>query len=306
MNWFFIAILGYFLLGMVFILDKLILTKSVAKPVVYTFYSTIFMFAALGAWPFGVEWLKTAEHTMIAILSGLAFGFAMWAMFVAVKKAEASHVNPFIGGIVTIATYGLSSLFLKEELNQTQTMGIAILLFASFLLSFEKTRGRKSLFNIGFLWGIAAGILFAVSHISAKYVYDLYPFLTGFVWTKSTAGFVGLFCLLFPSVRKTFRHVENKKREPKKFAKRHAAGIVLVNKIMSVVAIIFIQYAIANGSVTLVNALSGLQYAFMFLLIYILTKTAPNVFKEYFTKAELLTQSMALLLVLIGSALCVL
>ncbi len=225
-------------------------------------------------------------------------------MFVAVKKAEASHVNPFIGGVVTIATYGFSSFFLGEALNDLQISGIIILLLASFLLSFEKTKNKKSEFNSGYMWGIAAGVLFAVSHTSAKYIYDLYPFLTGFVWTKATTGFVGLFCLFSPFVRKTFH--TGKKHEPKKFAKRHAAGIVLTNKILSVVAIVCIQYAISAGSVTLVNALSGLQYAFMFLIIYVLTKTAPKIFKEYVTKSELAVQTIALLLVLIGSALFVL
>ncbi|MEK7084059.1 MAG: hypothetical protein AAB932_02405 [Patescibacteria group bacterium] len=35
--WFPITIAGYFLLAIVFVLDKLILTKSLDKPVVYTF-----------------------------------------------------------------------------------------------------------------------------------------------------------------------------------------------------------------------------------------------------------------------------
>ena len=38
--WFLVAFIGYFLLAVVVILDKFILTKSVSKPVVYTFYST--------------------------------------------------------------------------------------------------------------------------------------------------------------------------------------------------------------------------------------------------------------------------
>ncbi len=306
MLWFIIALIGYLLLAVVFVLDKLILTKSVSKPVVYTFYSTIMMFAVIVAWPFGVEMLNGIDWFW-ALVSGLAFGFALWTMFIAVKKGEASHINPFMGAVITIATYITSYLFLAESLSPVQIWGIVILVFASFLLSFEKSRNGSG-FHMGFVWAILAGIFFAISHVSAKYLYDIYPFLTGFVWTRFTTGFVGLICLAYPSVRRVFKKKQKTEKKQKKipYAKKHALGIVVANKAIGVVAVILLQYAIAIGSVTLVNAMSGLQYVLMFLLIFILTKLAPKVFKEYFTKRELLMQTIAIILVVIGSAMFVL
>jgi len=60
------------------------------------------------------------------------------------------------------------------------------------------------------------------------------------------------------------------------------------------------------GSPTLVQALSGMQFVLMFVFIYILTKVLPRVFKEYFTRRELKMEFVAILLVLLGSALLVL
>lgn len=307
MSWFIIALIGYFLLAVVFVLDKLILTKSVSKPVVYTFYSTIFMFAALLAWPFGVELLKTSLDWILALISGLGFGFGLWAMFIAVKKGEASHINPFIGAVIAIATYFFSFTLLGESLTDLQLWGILILVIASFLLSFEKSEKHSGL-HMGFVWAVAAGLLFAISHVAAKYLYEIYPFVTAFVWTRAATGFVGLVCLLYPSVRRTFKKTKkkSKKKKPKTFAKRHAGAIVVVDKILGVVGVVLIQYAIAIGSVTLVNAMAGLQYALMFVLIFVLTKLAPKVFKEYFTKRELLTETFAIVLIVIGSAMFVL
>jgi len=302
MSWFVIALIGYFLLAVVFVLDKFILTKSVSKPVVYTFYSTIFIFGALLAWPFGVELLSTRVDWVAACISGLGFGFGLWAMFIAVKSGEASHVNPFIGAIITIATYGFSFFLLGEQLTSVQLMGMGVLIVATFLLSLEKSR-KHSGFHSGYVWAIVAGILFAVSHVSAKFLYEVYPFVTAFVWTRATTGMVGLVCLLYPSVRRTFR---KKKIKKKTYAKRHAVSIVVTAKVLGVVGVILIQYAIAIGSVTLVNAMAGLQYAFMFVLIFVLTKVVPKVFKEYFTRRELLVESFAIILVIIGSALFVL
>jgi drug/metabolite transporter (DMT)-like permease len=300
MIWFFIALLGYLLLAVVFVLDKFILTKSIGNPAVYTFYSTIFMLAALVAYPFGVELLQGVDW-LWAIVSGVTFGFALWSMFIAVKKGEASHINPFIGGFITIFTFGFAAIFLSETLSQFQLAGMIILVFASLLLSFEKRRGSSGI-HIGYAWAILAGLLFAISHTTAKYIYDLYPFITGFVWTRATTGLVGLLLLWHPSVRSTFK----KKNTKKTNSKKHVFTIVFSNKALSVVAIILIQYAIAIGSVTLVNAMVGIQYVIMFLFILFMTKFFPKVFKEYVTKKELAVEWIALLFVVIGSAMFVL
>jgi uncharacterized membrane protein len=301
MNWFVIAILGYTLLAVVFILDKFIVTKSV-KPVVYAFYSTIFMFGALFALPFFGWGVLSGMDWFWAIVSGVAFGFGMWALFVAVKKGEATHINPFNGAMVTIFTYGLAYYFLQESLSNLQIVGLIVLILSSFLLSFEKSR-KYSGFHMGFIWAMVAGLLFATSHVTAKYLYNIYPFWDAFIWTRATTGLVGLFLLFFSSVRKSF-HGSNK--EAKTYGKRHAVGLVVFDKVLSIGAIILLQYAMAIGTVTLVLALSGLQYVLMFVLVFLMTKFLPKVFKEYFTKQELIMQTFAIILVVIGSALFVL
>ncbi len=305
--WFFISLLGYLFLAIVFVLDKLILTKSIDKPVVYTFYSTIFMFGALLTWPFGVELLISVDWIW-ATVSGLAFGFALWTMFIAVKKEEASRINPFIGSIITIATFGLASIFLGESLNAWQIIGILLLFFATLLLSFFGEQHGKRGLSVGFLWGILSGILFAVSHTTAKYIYEIYPFLTGFIWTRATVGLVGLVCLFFPAVWDTFKRKESKSLKhckKKGFAKKHAVGIVVTNKVLGVLAVVLIQYAIAIGSVTIVNALVGVQYAIMLLMIYLLTIYTPKIFKEHFSKGELKVEIIAIALIIVGSAMVV-
>ena len=156
---------------------------------------------------------------------------------------------------------------------------------------------------MGFVWAGVSGVLFALSHVSAKYLYDVYPFLTGFVWTRAMTGLVGLLVLLFPSVRKTFR---KKYEKPKTNAKRHAGIIVVLTKIFGVIAVVLIQYASAIGSVSLVMAMSGLQYACMFVIILLCTKFIPRVFKEYITKRELVVEWLAIVLVGLGSILFVL
>ncbi|PIT86303.1 MAG: hypothetical protein COU33_03940 [Candidatus Magasanikbacteria bacterium CG10_big_fil_rev_8_21_14_0_10_43_6] len=304
--WLITSLIGYFCLALVFVLDKFILTKSVPTSSVYTFYSTIFMFGALLAWPFGVELLHGIDWVW-AVTSGVSFGFGLWAMYIALTYSETSHLSPFIGALITVFIYGLSSQFLAEALTGAQQAGIIILVFASFLLSFEKSRTGSG-FHRGFLWGIVAALCFAISHVTAKYLYELYPFLTGFVWTRATTGLVGVILFASPAVWKTFKKKtpQQARHKAKTLGKRHAIGIVVSNKVLGVVGVVAIQYAIAIGSVTLVNAMVGIQFVLMFILIYLLTKFAPKVFQEYVTKRELAVQTIAIILVMVGSGLFVL
>ncbi len=300
--WFFVALAGYLFLAIVFILDKVVVSQSRVKPVVYTFYSTIFMFGALLALPFFGWGLLAGLDWWWAVVSGVAFGLALWTFYKAVQYGEVSHIGPFNAVMITVFLYIIGFYYLAEKLSVLQIGGIIVLILASLLLSFEKSRKHNG-FHKGFIWAIVSALLFAISHASAKYLYGIYSFETAFIWTRATTSLVGLFVLFFPAVRKTFRRKKNTK---KTYAGRHAIGIVVTDKVLGVLSVICLQYAIALGSPTLVQALSGLQFVLMFVFIYILTKLLPRVFKEYFTKRELRMEFVAILLVLVGSALLVL
>jgi hypothetical protein len=181
-----------------------------------------------------------------------------------------------------------------------------ILIFASLLLSFEKSRKHNG-FHIGFWWAILSGLLFAISHVSTKYLYGIYPFWTVLTWTRAATGLVGLFLLLSPAVRVALARRSSSKADggganikPKTYAKRHAGWIISVDKVFAVFSNLLIQYAMAIGVVTLVGAISGLQFVLMFVLVVLLTKLFPRVFKEYFTKKEMVIELIALVLVVIG------
>lgn len=300
MIWFFIAFAGYVLQAIVYILDKKILTNAISKPVVYTFYSTIFLLPIFIAIPFGTESVQLVDMG-VAMISGLTFGFGLWCMFLAVKQGEATHINPFIGATIAVATYALSYIFFQEVLTNIQLIGIVFVVFGSLLLSLEKSNKQIGLHK-GFLWALSAGILFAVSHIAAKYMYMHYSFYTGIVYTRGSIGLVGLITLLYPSVRSSilFKNKKTKKR------RLTTISMVVSNKILGIFSLLLIQYAIAIGSVVLVNAMAGLQYALMFVFIYMLTKFTPKLFKEVFTKREIFVEITALIFMVIGSVLFVL
>jgi len=298
--WFYLSILGYFCLGLVFLLDKIVLERSFAPPVVYTFYSTIFLFASVLLFPFGGELLVGIDWFW-ALIAGTSFGFALWALFIGLDNGETSHMSPFVGAFVVVFTYILSQVFLGEALSDMQLIGISVLTFSSFLLSFEKSEKNNG-FHKGFLWGLIAAFLFAISHVASKFLYTEYPFLTGFIWSRAFIAIVGIICLFSPAVWKSF--APKSKKKSKKHQKE--LGFILANKLLGVIGVILIQYAIFLGSVTLVNALAGIQFVFLFLLVIFFTRFYPKVFKEKFTKNEIIIEVLALLGIVIGAVFLVL
>ncbi|MBP9695408.1 MAG: DMT family transporter [Candidatus Magasanikbacteria bacterium] len=300
--WFLLSVIGYFFLAIAFVMDKFILTKSVGKPIIYTFYSTIFLLPVFLLVPFGLK-VPQGIDLFIALFSSFSFGFGLWTLFVAVKSGEASHIDPFNGAMITLATYVGSSFFLGETLESAQIAGVVILVFACLLLSFEKSQKHHG-FHIGFLWAIISGICFAASLVAAKYLFGHYSFVETIVWTRASVGFFGILLLASKTVRHSL--LTAKKKKLKTYGKKHALSIVITAKVLSVVAILLINYAISIGSVTLVNALGGLQYVYMFIIIYLCTKFLPKIFKEYFTKRELVVETIAIALVALGSVFFVL
>jgi len=283
-------------------MDKKIVTKSVSSPAVYTFYTCVFMFLAILAWPFigfpvlmGIDWLW-------AVVSGLAYGLALLGLYTAIDVGEASHITPFNGACVTFAVFALALFFLGEKLSLLQIIGMVVLVLASVLLSFEKSREHNG-FHIGFVWAILSAIFFAVSHVAAKYLYGRYDFFNAFVWTRFFMGLTALPMLFAPTVwRSLFHHSRRKKRSQASISVQHPVLYIISDKLLAILAVVLIQYAMAIGSVTLVNALSGVQYVMLFVFIFLFSKFKPKVFKEYFTRRELIVQVSAIVLVVIGTA----
>lgn len=299
--WFFFALAGFAVAAVVNILDKFVLDKTVRKPVVLVFYSTIFVLPILLLIPWNVGFLNAFDY-LIAILAGLGFLIALWAGYTGIQKSEISHMGPFIGATIPIFTFLFGGLFLSEQITSRQLLAIILLILGSLIIAFEKSR-RNDGFHKGMLWGVLAGLLWSIYGVSAKYLYGLYGFYTGFVWIQGALGIAALFLLFLPAVRqsvfKLARPMEVFKKDRKKI------GLVASAKTLGVIGLILVQYAIALGSVTLVYALAGVQYAILIILVALLSKFYSRFFKEEYTRAEIIQEILAILIIGAGLALMV-
>ncbi|MFH1292345.1 MAG: EamA family transporter [bacterium] len=296
-----IAVVGYIALAIVNIFDKFILTKAVPKPSVFVFYSTALVLPILLLVPFGAGFLSGSFDWIMAMIAGLFFVLALWAMYIGFQQSEVSHAGPLLGAGTAVFVLILGQIFLKEVLSAYQIIGILILIFGCLLISFEHSKKHNGL-HMGMLWILLAGLCFAISHVASKYIYDVYEFFTGLVWTRGFMGVFGALLLFSPQVRKIFTG------RPKKTNNSNLKQLVLVfsSRSLAILAVILIQYSIAVGSVTIVNALAGVQFAVLIIIIALLSKFAPRLFKENFVRGELIWELVSVLVIAVGLVLVIL
>jgi len=297
-----IALLGYFFLAIVAISDKYILTSEKVRPIAFVFYSAFPVLVVFFLLPFYGQPFDFGKDFFVATVSGVSFTLALWAMYRGFLKSEVSHIGPLVGGSIPLFVLIFSSLFLAEYLTNSQLFGVFLLSVGTLAVAFEYKKNHYEL-NSAMLWGLVAAALFAVSHVSAKYLYNSYDFWTGFIWTRGIMGVFGAMLLVSPVLRRNLF----KRTPPTKKTKIPARSlpIIVINKILAIVGVVLVQYAIALGSVTVINALAGVQYALLIILVFLLSRFWPKLFKEEYSKSEIIQEVGAIVLIGLGLAMIV-
>lgn len=315
MSWLLIALIAYFLNAIAMVIDKTLLKKEVSNPVVYVFYiallGAILMLIIL---PFGLA-IPATVTLLVALVSGLVFVWALLLMFQALKKDDATRVTSLVGGLTPIFVFIFAWYLLEESFTHQEIWSLILLIIGSLLiaLDFEEKglwpwlKKKLGLSQQIFLprlrkiiWlALPSAILFAISSITAKFVYQHTNFLNGFVWTRAGSLLAVIILLLFPAnwraLKENFYHQRHHQDQSKKTGQRFLLG-----QACGGASALLQQYAIFLGSVALVNALQGTQYAFVFLIVCGLTLIAPKILKENISRLALIQKIIAIILIAAG------
>jgi len=281
MSWLFFSIAAYFLLALSYVLDKFLLADRIPKPAVYTFYVALLSAVSLVLIPFGFYW-QGFYWTAFSLLAGVIFIYALLFYYLALKDNEVSRVAPLIGSIVPIITFLIARVFLEEILTVWNLGGFVFLVGGGFLISFDLPIKSKKIFR-GFRYSLISGVLFALAYSFFKYVYGDSGFISGFIWTRLGLFAGGLSLLAFPAFRKSiilsFYNLFEKRRKKQK---RNAgtAALFILNKIFGGSSSILLNYAIFLGSVSLIQAISSIQFVFILILVSIASIKYSRMFNE--------------------------
>ncbi len=280
MLWIILTVVAYLFGALANILDKFLLgSKRFSSAPVYAFYVGVFSLWAVFFAPFGLV-MPSLSGLALCFGSGIIFLLGILLLYFAIGKAQASRVVPVVGAVLPLATFLISLPMQSEKLNLLQIFGILLLILGGLLISFDLPLklGKKKFFS-GFYFAIGAGILLAIAYVAFKNLSQSENFVTWYVWTR-VGGFLGaLGLLLVPIWRKDIWKSFHLHRKNKKQA--FSTGAIFVgNKIVGGLSALLLNYAITLGSVTLINALVSVQYVFVLILAWMVSKKYHQIFEE--------------------------
>ncbi len=318
MNWLTLTIISYLLLAFVNLGDKFVMDKILGDSRVYAFTVAILSLIVVIIAPWFLKWPGLFLF-LINILAGTFFIFALWTMYEALKKGEASRVVVVIGSIVPIFTLFFSLILFKENFTLNQWFGMFFLLAGMLQMSLIVSRRTKwstftkrtlSVFSGKYKkkWiflSILSAFLYAVFFISTKYAYSQQEFLSAFIWTRLGGLLPAALFLIDKSSRKIIlESFKLKKKRPRllrlRKEKKPRKFLVILNQGLGSLAALLQNYAIYLGPVAIINALQGIQYAFLLLLGIFFSFFFPKILKEDISKKVLIKKSTAIVLVGIG------
>ncbi len=305
MSWILTALSAYFFLAVANLFDKFLVDNVLPSSKAYAFVVCLFGGLLFLAAPWFLEW-PGVYWLMINIVAGFIFAIALWTLYEALRRGEAARTLVFIGGLTPVFSIIFSILFFKEQFSFSEWLGIFTLLIGiavvallpqqrSFLARLMKKLRLTQDVKSGYLiFAAVSAFAYASYFILTKYAYSSQPFASAFIWTRLGAAIFVLLFLIRRQDREDVLQIFNKKKKTKK------GGLVVINQIIGSAGFILQNYAISLGSVALVNALQGVQYAFLLVLSTGLALLSPRLLKETFSWRIFLQKSVAVLIIALG------
>ncbi|OIO07813.1 hypothetical protein COX21_01440 [Candidatus Falkowbacteria bacterium CG23_combo_of_CG06-09_8_20_14_all_41_10] len=300
MSWILIAIIAYFFLAIVNILDKFLLDNVLSSSKVYAFLISAISVLVVVIAPWFLHW-PGLFLLFFQLATGLFFPFALLFMFKAFKKGDVSKVAVLIGGIIPILTIAFSVFVSHEKFLINQSYGLTFLLLGTFamaLIGGGKTARQKAFNRQAVGYSLLAALFYAIFFIGTKYSYNHHDFISSFIWIRLGS----LIALGFLLVRKTDRQeiFDSFKNKLGKDWNKKQTWLIFGNQALGAGAFILQNYAISLGSVAIINALQGVQYAFLLALGWVLSVWSPKLFKEDISFKTVREKVLAIILISVG------
>lgn len=282
--WISIVILAQFINAFVALLDRYIVASGkVGRPIILTFYVSIL--SSLGILVFLFSWVPlpfegivlpsfanigfpTWSVLLISLASGFSFVYALYSLFSSFLLSEASDVVPVVSSISAISSLIFSFYFLNTSLSGNFLWGFCFLVLGMFLIAkFRMT--RKLFFRC-----LGAGVFFGLHFVLIKMLFNITNFDDAFFWSRLLITIIALSLLFLPNCCGRTISAESKNTG------KSGLFLVLFNKTLAGLAGILLLKAIELGDVSIVQALSGLQFVFLLIFALFFGHKAPKCIGE--------------------------
>jgi len=283
-----IAMVAHGLIGISLVWDKILLKRRGMQNLLsYVFWLGAISIFGLLLIPFGFH-MPPWRIAALALVAGFCDLLASYFYYAALKAGEASEELAAMGGFTPVATMALSIPLLGLHFAG-QLTGFAVMTLGGFVMFFaEKLPLRRMLPRV-----IAAAVLFGLTDVLQKIVFNHAKFVSGYVFF-TIGTFVGAAALLVPPSwrRQIFQHSEQA-------PPRSKIGYML-NRLTAGVGSFLVVFAVSRTAPSLVEAISGVRYVVIFLGAFAITTWRPRWFREDFTARALAIKLVGTGLVIAG------
>lgn len=303
-TWLIVVILAYFILAIVNLADKFIIDNVVKSSRTYTFLVGLLSGAVWVLAPFYLNWPGPALFWLNLIIGAL-FPVGLLLLYRSLKMGEASKILVISGGSVPIFSFIFSATILKESFSLNQLLALVFLISGTMVIAWMPTKKKflaQILKGLGMktdhqkqavFTALGAALIFSFFFVGTKVLYTAQPFLSAFIWIRLGSLLAVLAFLIIPTWRREI--FKNLKKLKGKNAK-----IFFANQSFAGAGFTLQNYAISLGSVAMVNALQGVQYALLIILAGILTMFYPKLIKENISRSVIIQKIIAIILIAIG------
>ena len=214
--------------------------------------------------PTGLISLPSLYVIGVALISSTTFICEIFLLYTALSEGHASDIMPIVGGVAALTTALCAYQWLYTDLPRAVVPGFVLMVIGMFLISrFRLTWRQRRLV-------VLAGIFFGVTAFLTKLVFLEANFLNGFFWTRMTYVLGALLLLTVSANRRAIFHGYSGSSSGTKW-------LVLCGKMLSGTAGVLVLLAISLGSVSIVQALTGLQFVFLLLIAFLFRGRFPGV-----------------------------
>ncbi|MDP3836637.1 MAG: EamA family transporter [bacterium] len=306
MSWIIVAFAAYFLLAIANLVDKYLVEKVVGSARAYTFVACVLGAVVFVAAPWVLEWPGWQGLLYNVILGGI-FAAALLLLFASLRRGEASRALVVIGGSTPVFTIPLAFLILGDRIPSGELMAIGFLIAGVAVVALLPSQ-KPSLWSkiVGMVkkrpstktsiaLALASGLAYSLFFVGSKYVYQDQSFLSAFLWMRLGAAMFASLLLISPRAQQEVKALFTRKPGSKR-----NQGLVVGNQVLGALGFILQNYAVFLGPVALVNALQGVQYAWIIVLGALVTVFRPDILKEDISWRALTQKGLAILLIGIG------
>ncbi len=308
MNWLYIILISYFILSISNLVDKIFLSSIVTESIVYATWVSVMSVGVVALlvidvmvsqfidsrpMPFGLLTFMTLWHTLVAIFVGIIFTLAIYLLYTALQKGEASRVLPVIGGSMPILAFFMT--FSYDPLDTAKFLAFLFLVIGTIIISITPRGKTSQPRRWGTIYALAASLSFSLFLVLTQYLSREEGFMNSLVWPQLGTAVALVFLAFSKSIRASIAN----SLKPLSFRMK---VIWLASQGLGAIGFVGQRYVISfpHVSVALVSALQSFQYVFILLFAALITFFKPKLLQEHISAPVILQKIAALIFIGIG------